>query len=52
MKIAIDRSKKLILLKWLKQGYINTLDMPEAMEGFNIFQELMMALDEGDDGVC
>lgn len=49
MKIAIDRSKKLILLKWLKQGYINTLDMPEAMEGFNIFQELMIALDEEED---
>lgn len=49
MKIAIDRSKKLTLLKWLKQGYINTLDMPEAMEGFNIFKELMIALDEEED---
>ncbi len=49
MKIAIDRSKKLILLKWLKQGYINTLDMPETMEGFNFFQELMISIDEEDD---
>lgn len=29
MKIPIDREKKLILLKWLQKGVINTNDMPE-----------------------
>lgn len=41
MKIQIDREKKIILLKWLKQGYINTLDLPEAYENGNLFLELM-----------
>lgn len=45
MKIPLDREKRLILLKWLKQGYINTLDMPEGLEGYNYFEELMKEID-------
>ena len=29
MKIPINRQLKIILLKWLKQGYMNTDDIPE-----------------------
>lgn len=41
MKIAIDRERKLILLKWLKQGYIDTIDLPEAYKDSTYFFELM-----------
>lgn len=41
MKIELNRGRKIVLLQWLKQGYINTLDMPECYEGGNVFLELM-----------
>ncbi len=41
MKLQINRERRLILLKWLKQGYIDTLDMPEAYKGGNLFMELL-----------
>lgn len=46
MKIQLDRNKRIILLKWLKQGYINTLDLPDAMEGYNYFEELLKEIDK------
>lgn len=45
MKIPLDRTKRIILLKWLKQGFINTIDMPDTMEGYNYFEELMKEID-------
>ena len=39
--MQIDREKKLILLKWLKQGYIDTLDIPNAYKDGNLFMELL-----------
>ncbi len=45
MKIQLDRTKRIILLKWLRQGHINTLDMPDTMEGYNYFEELMKDVD-------
>lgn len=41
MKIVIDREKQLVLLKWLKQGYIDTMDLPEAYKDSTYFFELM-----------
>ena len=41
MKIALDRTKKITLLKWLQQGYIDTLDLPEAFTEGGDFLELM-----------
>ena len=29
MKIQIDRKKKILLLKWLQNGFIETNDIPE-----------------------
>lgn len=42
MKIPIDREKRVILLKWLQQGYIEPLDLPEAYKDSNLFQTLLM----------
>ena len=39
--MQIDREKRLVLLKWLKQGFINTLDMPDAYKDGNLFLELL-----------
>lgn len=41
MILQIDREKRLVLLKWLKQGFINTLDMPDAYKDGNLFLELL-----------
>ena len=41
MRLNIDRERRLILLKWLKQGYIDTLDLPEAYKGGSLFYELL-----------
>ena len=51
MRLQIDRKRKIVLLKWLRQGFIDTLDLPEAYEGSNLFLELMKEVgdDEGDD---
>lgn len=45
MRLIIDREKKLILLRWLKQGYIDTLDMPEAYKDSTYFLELLKESD-------
>ena len=42
MIVPIDREKKIILLKWLKQGYIDTMDLPEAYKDGTLFMELLM----------
>ena len=44
MRVKIDKEKKIILLRWLKQGYIETMDIPECYEGGNYFEELMKSL--------
>ncbi len=51
MKLQIDRTRKIVLQNWLRQGFIDTLDLPEAYEGGNLFLELMKEAgdDEGDD---
>lgn len=41
MIILLDRQKRLILLKWLKNGAINTLDIPEAYKDGNLFMEFL-----------
>ena len=41
MVIKLDRAKKIILLKWLQQGYIDTLDLPEAYKDSTLFFELL-----------
>lgn len=48
-QVTIDREKRLILLKWLRQGYIDTLDMPEAYKGGNLFLELLKESSVEDD---
>ena len=42
MKLTIDREKKIILLKWLKQGFIDTLDLPEAYKDSSFFLEMLI----------
>lgn len=37
----MNRERKLILLKWLKQGFIDSMDLPEAYKDFTMFQELL-----------
>lgn len=49
MRLPIDRRRKIILLKWLQQGCIETLDLPEAYEGGNLFEELMKSLPDDPD---
>lgn len=41
MRIQLDREKKIILLRWLKQGYIDTLDLPEAYRDGTLFFEYL-----------
>lgn len=41
MIIPLDREKKIILLRWLKQGYIDTLDLPEAYRDGTLFFEYL-----------
>lgn len=50
MRVKIDKEKKIILLRWLKRGYIETMDIPECYEGGNAFLELMKSLPIEDDG--
>ena len=46
MKIPINRQLKVILLKWLKQGYMNTDDIPELNDSSdNWFLNLMKQAD-------
>lgn len=41
MILQIDREKKVVLLKWLKQGFIDTLDLPDAYKDGTLFFELL-----------
>lgn len=46
VKIPINRQLKVILLKWLKHGYMNTDDIPELNDGRdNWFLNLMKQAD-------
>ena len=49
MRVKIDKEKKIILLRWLKRGYIETMDIPECYEGGNAFEEFMKSLPIEDD---
>ena len=51
MRLPIDREKKLIILNWLKQGYIDTLDLPEAYKDGSLFLDLLMesSMDEDEE---
>lgn len=52
MIIPITREIKIILLKWLKGGCIDTLDIP-ALHGdkYNLFLDLLMESDVVDTSV-
>lgn len=41
MIIPLDRQKRLTLLKWLKNGSIDTLDIPEAYKDGTLFMEII-----------
>lgn len=46
MKIPINRQMKVILLKWLQQGYMNTDDLPDLNNNRdNWFLDLMKQSD-------
>lgn len=46
MKIPINRQMKVILLKWLQQGYMNTDDLPDLNNSRdNWFLDLMKQAD-------
>lgn len=49
MIIPIDKEKKIILLGWLQQGYIDTLDLPEAYKDGSMFEELLKETSVEDD---
>lgn len=50
MRIQIDRQKRIILLKWLKNGVINTRDLEELnSKEDNLFLELIKSLPDDED---
>lgn len=50
MRIQIDRQKRIILLKWLKNGVINTRDLEELnSQEDNLFLELIKSLPDDED---
>jgi hypothetical protein len=50
MIIPIDREKKIVLLKALKKGYLDTMDMPELYgKQFNYFLDIMKRATSEDD---
>ena len=50
MRIQIDRQKRIILLKWLKNGVINTRDLEELnSKEDNLFLELTKSLPDDED---
>ena len=50
MRIQIDRQKRIILLKWLKNGVINTRDLEELnSQEDNLFLELIKSLPDNED---
>lgn len=50
MRIRIDRQKRIILLKWLKNGVINTGDLEELnSKENNLFLELIKSLPDDED---
>ena len=55
MKIPIDRTIKIALLKSLKQGYIDTADIPELVrvlsKDYNAFLDLMQMASVEDDNI-
>ena len=50
MRIPLDREKKIILLRWLKRGFIDTLDLPEAYRDSTLFFELLSESGMIEDG--
>ncbi len=42
MILPLNRERKIILLKWLQQGFVDTMDLPEAYRDGNLFQEFLM----------
>lgn len=50
MRIQIDRQNRIILLKWLKNGVINTRDLEELnSKEDNLFLELIKSLPDDED---
>ena len=50
MRIKIDREKRIILLKWLRNGIINTRDLEELnSKEDNLFLELIKSLPDDED---
>lgn len=50
MRIQIDRQKRIILLKWLKNGVINTRDLEELnSQEDNLFLELIKSFPDDED---
>lgn len=43
MEMKLDRAKRLTLLEWLKDGVIDTDDIPEGWKGGSLFQEYLVA---------
>ena len=42
MRLPIDRRIRITLLRWLRQGYVYTTDLPEAYgDGNTLFAELL-----------
>ena len=50
MRIQIDRQKRIILLKWLKNGVINTRDLEDLnSQEDNLILELIKSLPDNED---
>lgn len=48
MKLSITPERRRTLLKWLKTGIIDTLDMPEGYDDGAAFQSLLESLEKRD----
>ncbi len=44
MKVQLKRGERIVLLKWLKQGYIDTDDMPEVYDPMQFFNNYILPL--------
>jgi len=55
MKIPIDRTMRIAFLKSLRQGYIDTIDIPELLKilskDYNAFLDLMQRASIEDDNI-
>ena len=50
MKIKINKATKIVLLKAIKTGYLDTLDVPELYgDQLNYFHDLLAATNRVDD---